>query len=280
MTAKEVFEYSLIELNKVEAPSLLLEDYNYFINKAILSYVNKRYNVYDMNQQTTDDLRILKGTTVLTSLTATTGNRLQGATYTATLPLDYFHLLNCVVEYVVAISYKCYNAGDHVYYGAKRLTADMYSQIINNYYMRPSYKMPYYYLHNVIDPALPVHVAGTNDADRLDGGRNANSIAPKLEIRYGKDNTLFVLTSVTIDYLKSPRYVRLTQAQLDLTEDTSDILEFPDFICIEIIKELVALLMENASDPRLNTNLPINQTIAPPQAAGQTAPQGHSSHKR
>ena len=26
---------SLIELNKVQAPSLLLEDYNYFINKAV-----------------------------------------------------------------------------------------------------------------------------------------------------------------------------------------------------------------------------------------------------
>ena len=31
MTAKQLFEYALIELNKREAPSLLLEDYNYFI---------------------------------------------------------------------------------------------------------------------------------------------------------------------------------------------------------------------------------------------------------
>ena len=35
MTSKQVFEYALVELNKREAPSLLLEDYNYFINKVV-----------------------------------------------------------------------------------------------------------------------------------------------------------------------------------------------------------------------------------------------------
>ena len=66
MKAKQVFEYALVELNKREAPSLLLEDYNYFINKAINQYVNKMYNLYDMNQQKSDDLRVLKGSAILT----------------------------------------------------------------------------------------------------------------------------------------------------------------------------------------------------------------------
>jgi hypothetical protein len=35
MTARAIYEAMLTELNKVEAPSLLLEDYNYFLNKAI-----------------------------------------------------------------------------------------------------------------------------------------------------------------------------------------------------------------------------------------------------
>jgi hypothetical protein len=35
MTARQIYEAMLVELNKVEAPSLLLEDYNYFLNKAI-----------------------------------------------------------------------------------------------------------------------------------------------------------------------------------------------------------------------------------------------------
>lgn len=68
MTAKQLFEYALIELNKKEAPSLLLEDYNYFINKAVNQYINKIYNAYDVTQQKTDDLRVLKATAVLTPI--------------------------------------------------------------------------------------------------------------------------------------------------------------------------------------------------------------------
>ena len=40
-------------------------------------------------------------------------------------------------------------------------------------------------------------------------------------------------------------------------------MEFPDYVCYEIINEFVKLLLENTSDPRLQTNVPINQTILP-----------------
>ena len=43
----------------------MLEDFNYFANKAINNYTNKRYNIYDINQQTSDDLRVLKATAML-----------------------------------------------------------------------------------------------------------------------------------------------------------------------------------------------------------------------
>jgi hypothetical protein len=159
MTAKQLFEYSLIELNKINAPSLLLEDYNYFINKAVNQYINKVYNLYDINQQKSDDLRVLKSTAVLTPVPNTSyeGMSLLNKTYEGDLPDDYLHLLNCVVEYEVHQTFKCYNKGDKVHFGAKRLTADMFSQIINNYYMRPTYKNPYYYINNVTsDGSYPV----------------------------------------------------------------------------------------------------------------------------
>ena len=48
-------------------------------------------------------------------------------------------------------------------------------------------------------------------------------------------------------------------------------MEFPDYVCQEIINELAKLLLENASDPRLQTNLAVNQTIAnPAQQQSQT----------
>lgn len=65
MTAKEAYTYTLIEINKLEAPSLLLEDFNYLFNKAVQQYINKSYNRYEMNQQATDDLRALKKTVEL-----------------------------------------------------------------------------------------------------------------------------------------------------------------------------------------------------------------------
>lgn len=85
-----------------------------------------------------------------------------------------------------------------------------------------------------------------------------------MEIRYGKDDSLFKLVNVYIDYLKSPQFIRLTQEQVDQVTDSSQILEFPDYVCQEIVNELIKLLMENSSDPRLQTNIPINQSIANP----------------
>lgn len=66
MTERDLYDAALIEINKLEAPSMLLEDYNYFINKAIQQYINKAYNRYEINQQATDDLSALKVSEVLT----------------------------------------------------------------------------------------------------------------------------------------------------------------------------------------------------------------------
>lgn len=61
-------------------------------------------------------------------------------------------------------------------------------------------------------------------------------------------------------------YIRLSQEQIDDIVDSSQILEFPDYMCYEILNIFVRLIMENASDPRLQTNIPINQTIPEAQS--------------
>lgn len=282
MTARQLFEYALIELNKVQAPSLLLEDYNYFINKAVNQYINKVYNLYEINQQKSDDLRVLKASSVLTpslqtiypEQSAGVGNPLFKTTYEVDLPDDYLHILNCVVEYTVANRFKCYDAGTQVHFGAKRLTSDMFSQIINNYYMRPSYKNPYFYINNVTtSPNYPTVATTESDSvtfsagsniERVEDTRYGNRSKVRMELRYGKDNTTFVLSRVYIDYLKSPQFIRLTQEQVDEVIDSSQILEFPDYVCQEITNELVRLLLENGSDPRLQSHIPVNQSIANP----------------
>ena len=98
MTVRTLYDNLLIELNKVEAPSILLEDFVYFANKAVQQYVNRVYNLYDINQQTTDDLRKLKVTAQLDVqnddlITMPT----EDAYWFVYLPEDYLHILNCIV---------------------------------------------------------------------------------------------------------------------------------------------------------------------------------------
>lgn len=295
MTARQIYEAMLIEMNKVEAPSMLLEDFNYFFNKAIYQYINKKYNMYDANQQSTDDVRVLKSTAVLYPQKTdnpygdTSFSSLYGGVVEFLLPQDYLHSLNCICNFKVKKTFKCYNQGDEVQFSARRLTSDMWSLIINNFYMRPMYKRPYYFIHNVnTSTELPTNpsngwISGTDQSEdkslpttitiggkqsslveKAAANRYGNASPVRLEIRYGKDKSVFELDKIYVDYIKTPQHIRLTQEQLDLTEDTSQIIEFPDYVCQEIINELVKLMMENASDPRLQTNIPINQTIASP----------------
>ncbi|MEE0040961.1 hypothetical protein [Catenibacterium sp.] len=174
MTARQVWEGMLTELSKVNAPSMLLQDFNYFFNKAISQYINKRYNIYDINQQTSDDLRVLKTTAILKptqseplkalSNLGAGKSKLFGATYEVILPPDYLHILNCICIYKVNKKWKCYDAGDYVQFAAKRLTADSWSVIVNDYYNRPLPERPYFYIHNInINNTLPTNpITDTN----------------------------------------------------------------------------------------------------------------------
>lgn len=412
-TARQCYEGVLIELNKVNAPSLLLEDFNYLFNKVIYQYINKRYNIYDMNQQTTDDLSMLSTTAHLIAeekkpiTSVTSKDSFYNAVYEFTLPADYLHLLNCICTYKVNKPFKCYQAGSYVQFAATRLTSDLWAQVINNVYLRPTYKHPYYFIHNInttpstakqwsdrqittassvvniptdalgadfqyidlsnskdsfnnpyasqavpelkrtvtvgnyegfvktgnarivtesgkqigtftinrngiissnLDPSIVANFNGNlirgeegevytgvellsgevvnakaeyeqepvtntiemNGVEKIAGVRYGPANNVRLEIRYGKDNTLFTLESIDIDYLKIPQYIRLTQEQLDLTEDRSQIMEYPDYICQEIINELVHVIMENTSNPRLQTHIPVTQSIASPVQQQQT----------
>ena len=286
-------------MNKLEAPSLLLEDYNYFINKAVQQYINLVYAKLEIDQQSTDDIRVLKASTVLKPVKlyenpsySHLANGMFKSSYYVDLPEDYMHLLNCIVEYKVGVSnFKCYNKGDMVYFAARKLTPDMYTQVLNNAYMRPMYKRPYYYLTNintanniVTNPSMDTAILDANkennetpsalvDSNNVPGDRLANPSIVRLELRYGTDDGVFVPNNIYVDYLKSPMYIRLTQEQINSTLDYSQVLEFPDYVCFEIANIFVRLLMENASDPRLQTNIPINNTIAAPATIQATQQQ-------
>lgn len=305
MTVRDLYEYALVELNKLEAPSLILEDYNYFINKAVQQYINLVFAKAEIDQQSTDDIRVLRTSTIITPTKFSADengniptkfgatNSLFQTSYYVELPQDYMHLLNCVVEYNVnTANFKCYDKDDKVYFAARRLTPDLYPQILNNAYMRPMYKRPYYYINNYndINEDLPTNTKIDNtDVKPANGksvsfgatgvvgsktdsyNRQANVSRVLLELRFGADDGIFTPSNLYIDYIKAPMFLRLTQTQINSTIDTSQVLEFPDYVCFEILNIFVRLLMENASDPRLQTNIPLNNTIVNP--AQQTSQQ-------
>ena len=104
--------------------------------------------------------------------------------------------------------------------------------------------------------------------------RAGNTSNVRCEIRYGKDDSLFQLVEVQIDYVKCPQFIRLTQEQIDLTEDTSQIMEFPDYVNQEIINELVHLVMVRTNDPIIGNHMQMTQSIARPTGQQQQpAPQ-------
>ena len=85
-----------------------------------------------------------------------------------------------------------------------------------------------------------------------------NNKGAKINLMVGKIK--YEPTVVFVNYLKTPEKVYLEEEDL-YGEDRTREMEFSDYVCYEIINEFVKLLLENTADPRLSTNVPINQSI-------------------
>jgi hypothetical protein len=183
-------------------------------------------------------------------------------------------MLNCVVQFNEDNSKSsCNNGSKSTSSLARKLTSDLYPSIINNAYFKPSPKNPYYrVIKNHADDVADVMSDILNGKTSIDLDKEVSNILNPcdkvdhdylLDLRCGNTER-YKPIYVYIDYLKTPNIVMLTQEDLDNEQDNTSVMEFPDYICYEIINEFVKLLLENASDPRLQTNIPINQTIGIP----------------
>ena len=148
MTVRDVYEAVLVELNKVQAPSLLISDFVYYLNKAIQEYFNKRYNVFEKNQQATDDLSRLNRMVEL--IPTKISDPVYKTLWQVNLPDDYVHILNCTCVFHVDRK-KC-DTCKTVVQGANKLDTNQASQVLSNYYMKPSIYRPYYYIIYKNDP--------------------------------------------------------------------------------------------------------------------------------
>jgi hypothetical protein len=265
MTERGLYEALLFELRKSKAPHIHLEEFIYFSNKGIQEYVNEMYNVFETTAQTSDALAaltsyvdynvtyvagvpraVMSGNSITTSapIILTYGQRYNSRYLQIPAAGDYFHLLNCVVDTKTKFNFKCYTAGYIFSYAAAKFTADSASGAQSNAWLRPVHDRPYYKEldHN--------NSLVTGDV----------STTPDFQIFYGSSNR-FDVDKVYCEYLRQPRAITLTENMLDLPSDTSSVMEFPPYVCNEIIKRLVKLVMENAKDPRLQTFIPTNSSV-------------------
>jgi len=280
MTSREIYDAILVELNKnFGTPDLLLEDFNHFINKGIFQWVQKRYNVYDTNEQTGDDVQVLQTPAVLLAPNfydvPETGKftyRKKGNDFIFTCDLDdtYFHMLSCILEYTIISDFKCYKAGSTFMMPAKRSTSAIESTVSKNAWLKASYRNPYF------------KVESGGWVGEIGEGHAPGS---KLSVNYGPDAQIdmtgnigniagvFRLVRVHCDYIKYPQPVVLTYDQLDSLVDQSQVMEFKLDVCLEIVKEVVKLIALNTGNPILQSYDAVNMSVPPQGGTQQAAPQ-------
>lgn len=145
---------------------------------------------------------------------------IEDASFMVNLPLDYLHMLNCIVHFIKKGDLpagKCPSDEDEdgIYSLCRRLTANQYPAIIKNAYFKPSYKNPYYFLGGTFQEQVTIDSIVNPDCEpnlTIDDivypcGNAENGL--EMEIRCGKTN-LYSPDYVYVDYLRKPQIINLT----------------------------------------------------------------------
>lgn len=225
-TARQAYVDILTELVKEEAPTLYLEDFLYYYNKAINEFMKRRYELFEATQQVHDDLRFWKK--------PFNTNKME-------LGLDdidsqsYRHMLGCLIDVTLTRpDTRCdHRVNTTKQYKATRMTSDIKTGIANNAYLEPRFYRPYFDIVN-----------------------------NRIEIKVGDIDTNSVkIGNILIEYLSDPEPVDLTEAQVEAEADSSQILEFSTSVGEEITKICLSLILERGSSQRLQANQVVNKSI-------------------
>lgn len=274
-SVREIYDYIQIELNKAKAPSITLEDFLYFLNKAINNYCNIKYNTFNINQQFTDDLRELIRTYTIASPKIKNGNdvimqnnddpltpinpisntdegiNIDYAVVSIELPANYYHLLGCTIKYkrtskpITSKKYEIYTIRTIKPYKVRRVTTDSLTMTLNNYYYRPKPNNPYFILNN----------------ETFNTGSNV--VKSNIEIHIGKLPETHTVEKASIMYFINPKKMFMAEDDLYSVEDTTEKMEFSRYICYEIINILIGLIMINSGNPLVGAVQSFNKTIQP-----------------
>ena len=231
-TIREAYIDISTELLKEESPTLYVEDFLYYYNKAVSEYMKARYELFEITQQLTDDLRFWKTSHIETSEGT---NLISPFVNTDDIQPRYRHVLSCVIgiEITKPIASCSQLPRTTSNYRCKRLSSDIKAAIIDNVYLEPKFFRPYY---DILDKTIFISAGDLSD----------NSI---------------ILRNITIEYLRQPGRYTMSASQVAAKDDQTQGLEFTRDVGEEITKVAVKLILERGSDPRLQSNVAVNQSI-------------------
>ncbi len=165
---------------------------------------------------------------------------------------DYLHILSCRVFWK---GLKPNGQKAYLVYGGKRMTFDIQNVIQNNVYMRPNFNRPYYRVH---DNTMNAGIEKVTNLAEYKAYQNK----PKIEVHVGKSNSIVTLDKIVIDYIKIPEVAMLNDIDIFTAgADTSQVLEFPDYLKNEIVRRVTDYMLENMGSPRAGSHPQFNQEI-------------------
>jgi len=165
---------------------------------------------------------------------------------------DYLHILSCRVFWK---GEKPNGQKAYLVYGGKRMTFDIQNVIQNNVYMRPNFNRPYYRVH---DNTMNAGIEKVTNLAEFKAYQNK----PKIEVHVGKTNPIVTLDKIVIDYIKIPEVAMLNDIDIFTAgADTSQVLEFPDYLKNEFVRRVTDYMLENMGSPRAGSHPQFNQEI-------------------
>lgn len=206
------------ELDKHESPAFSPGDFNWFFPEAVDQYLTKNYGQGDVLEKELDDISVvIVDDAVLVQDV--------GDPTLFSKPADYRHVLYLSVVATANTSYRKWDQGEEVTFIIRRQRTNRRGYQEENAYQRPSEDYPQYRVSN-----------------------------EKIKVLLGPN---FTPVSAKLMYVRVPALVYLNpDSSVDFNNPVNNsVLEFPDYVCKELIRWCVRIFLENIESERYKTQL-------------------------
>ncbi len=226
--ALKMYEGVKIELDQYQSPSFDVQDFNFFLPKAVEHCVKKELDGFELTQKVTDKLApLIKISDPLLIFNADNTTDVREKE----LPADYRHVVSSLVRLRYKTATTAFTAGTKRSSFSRRLTGDLWAFVMEDYYLRP--------LVSDADVRLYHRVIGNKLSILID-----TPVYPE---------TTVVIEDVKLEYISQPPVIKLNN-NLTIAVDTV----FPVHFNQEIVTTCARLFLENNESSRQQTIAEVN----------------------